>query len=152
RRARGLLFFARRADVAQPDAVVSGGSARRAADRAVARFARAGGAAFDGGIRAETFSVEFPRVQPAALARAYPDFYQESAHNILLDALTAQGAIGLLALVAFVGLGFYAVWKAPLVPGGFFGAALAASLVSHQFSVFTMPTALYFYLTVGILV
>src|SRR5262249_25438192 len=104
------------------------------------------------GFGPETFSVEFPRAQSAALARAYPDFYQESAHNILLDALTAQGAIALLALVAFVGLGFYAVWKAPLVLGCLSGAALAGSLASHQFSVFTMRTALYFYLTVGILV
>jgi O-antigen ligase len=107
------------------------------------------------GIGPETFSSEFPQVQSAALSRAYPGFYHESAHNILLDALIAQGAIGMLALVGFTGLGLYAAWtaqkSAPELAGAL-GACLVAGLVTHQFTVFTTPTALYFYLTVAMLV
>jgi O-antigen ligase len=103
----------------------------------------------------ETFSSEFPRVQSAALSRAYPDFYHESAHNILLDALTAQGIAGVLALLGIVALGFYAAWKVRKMEpalGAILGACLAAGLVTHQFAVFTTPTAVYFYLTVAMLV
>jgi len=107
------------------------------------------------GIGPETFSSEFPQVQSAALSRAYPGFYHESAHNILLDALIAQGAIGMLALVGFTGLGLYAAWtarKSAPETAGTLGACLVAGLVTHQFTVFTTPTALYFYLTVAMLV
>lgn len=107
------------------------------------------------GFGPETFSTEFPRVQSAALARQFPDFYQESAHNILLDALTAQGLPGLLALAAFIGLALRAAWRsreAHPVEAGFLGAALIAALVAQQFTVFILPTALYFYLTVAMLV
>ncbi len=103
----------------------------------------------------ETFSSEFPKAQSAALARAYPDFYYESAHNIFLDALTAQGVLGLAALAAFMGLGFHAAWlgrKNYPVMAGVLGAALMAGLVANQFAVFTAPTALYFYLVVAMLV
>jgi O-antigen ligase len=103
----------------------------------------------------ETFSSEFPHAQSVALSRAYPGFYHESAHNILLDALIAQGAIGMLALIGFTGLGLYAAWtarkSAPELAGAL-GACLIAGLVTHQFTVFTTPTALYFYLTVAMLV
>ena len=102
----------------------------------------------------ETFSSEFPHVQSAALSRAYPGFYHESAHNIFLDALTAQGIIGLLSLLAFIGLGFYAAWaarKSEPVLAAILGACLIAGIVTHQFTVFTTPTALYFYLTVAML-
>jgi O-antigen ligase len=107
------------------------------------------------GIGPETFSSEFPRVQSAALSRAYPGFYHESAHNILLDALTAQGVVGLLALLGFTGLGFYAaraIRKTEPALAGALGACLIAGVVTHQFTVFTTPTALYFYLTVAMLV
>jgi O-antigen ligase len=107
------------------------------------------------GIGPETFSSEFPHVQSAALSRAYPDFYHESAHNILLDALTAQGVVGLLALVGIAGLGFYAAHaakKTEPVLAGVLSACLIAGVVTHQFTVFTAPTALYFYLTVAMLV
>jgi O-antigen ligase len=107
------------------------------------------------GIGPETFSSAFPQVQSAELSRAYPGFYNESAHNILFDALTAQGLVGLLALLGITGLGFYAAWvgrRTDRVLAGVLGACLAAGLVTHQFTVFTAATALYFYLTIGMLV
>jgi O-antigen ligase len=107
------------------------------------------------GIGPETFSSDFPQVQSAALSRAYPDFYHESAHNILLDALTAQGVVGLLALLGLTGLGFYAAHgarKSEPALAGALNACLIGGVVTHQFTVFTTPTALYFYVTVAMLV
>ena len=101
----------------------------------------------------ETFSIHFPRHESVALARAYPDFYQESPHNIFLDAFASQGTLGLLVLLALTALGFYAVWRSPdRATAACLGAALAAIVVSQQFTAFVMPTALYFYLTVAMLV
>src|SRR6185295_13724608 len=95
----------------------------------------------------ETFSSEFPHVQSAALSRAYPDFYHESAHNILLDTLTAQGVIGLAALLAAIALGIHLAPKNAAL-----GACFLAGLAANQFVVFTAPTALYFCLTLAMLV
>jgi hypothetical protein len=104
----------------------------------------------------ETFSAEFPKVQSVELSRAYPDFYHESPHNILLDALTAQGVLGLIGLCRFhctripCGPGKARKTDPPLA--GILGACLAAGLAAHQFTVFTVPTALFFYLVVAMLV
>jgi O-antigen ligase len=93
----------------------------------------------------ETFARTFPEYQSPELGRAYPDFYHESPHNIFLDALGSQGAPGLLALLAMIGLA--AVWAR-----GALGAAFIAMLVSQQFTAFTVPTELYFYLCIVLLV
>jgi O-antigen ligase len=98
----------------------------------------------------ETYSSEFPRFQSVGLERAFPDFYHESPHNLFLDALAAQGVIGLAPLLALSGLALCAAWRGERWHA-FAGAALAAALVSHQFSVFTVPTALYFYATLAVL-
>ena len=103
------------------------------------------------GFGPETFSVEFPAFQSLDLARAFPDFYHESPHNVFLDSLTAQGATGLLALMALAIFGFYVSTKlgreqrAPLVAGW------AGLLVCHLFVVFIAPTAAYFYLWLAML-
>jgi hypothetical protein len=98
----------------------------------------------------ETFSALFPQFQSVELARAYPDFYYESPHNLFLDALTAQGVLGAAVLAAWIGLGFRAGWgRAGYQP--FLAAALTAAVVAHFFAVFILPTALYFYLLVAIL-
>jgi len=95
----------------------------------------------------ETFTAAFPHFESAALARAYPDFAHESPHNIFLDALVAQGITGFLLLAAWCTLGFAAAWK---VRGqhpdlaACLAAALAAGIVSQQFTVFTIPTAVIF--------
>lgn len=92
----------------------------------------------------ETFSLEFPRHQSLALARAYPDFYHESPHNIFLDALVSKGLLGLLPLMALAALGIF-VARGPM------GGAFIAILISQQFTSFTLPTELYFYLSLTML-
>jgi hypothetical protein len=101
------------------------------------------------GFGPETFATEFPRFKSAELARAYPDFYHESPHNIFLDALTTSGAAGLLLLLGLCGLAIRAAkWRArPEVAAG-----LVASLVCQQFVVFVVPTDLYFLLLIALLV
>jgi tetratricopeptide (TPR) repeat protein len=103
----------------------------------------------------ETFVTEFPRLQSIELARAYPDFYHESPHNVFIDAAVGQGIPGLLLMLAFVPLGAYAGYTildtkgaiaAPLL------AALAAVLVCQQFVVFVLATYVSFYLLIAILV
>jgi O-antigen ligase len=103
----------------------------------------------------DTFAAVFPQHQSADLARAYPDFYHESPHNIFLDALAEQGLPGLAALVALTALGLAAGWRAlrgerralagPLLAG------LAAALVAQQFIVFIIPTAFFFFLAIALL-
>jgi O-antigen ligase len=103
----------------------------------------------------EMFSSAFPRFQSLELARAYPNRYNESPHNILLDALTAQGIAGLLVLLGLVALPLGTLRRAASERGvlaGFGGAAFVAALTSNQFLAFTLPTALYFYVTAALLV
>jgi O-antigen ligase len=101
----------------------------------------------------ETFTAAFPHYESAALARAYPDFAHESPHNIFLDALVGQGIAGVLLLAAWCALGFAAAWK---IRGthpelaACLAAALAAGVVSQQFTVFTIPTAVIFFATIGL--
>lgn len=91
----------------------------------------------------ETFQAAFPRHESVELAKKYPDFAHESAHNVFLDALVAQGIPGLICLIALCVVGWRAAdpWVA---------AAFAAGLVAQQFTVFTIPTALLFYCTLAL--
>ena len=98
----------------------------------------------------DTFGAAFPQFQSVELARAYPDFYHESPHNVFLDLETEQGLFGLAAFVALVVFGLNAAWKAATPEAKFGGAAFVAMLVSLQFSAFTLATAFFFYLAVGI--
>jgi O-antigen ligase len=107
----------------------------------------------------ETFTTEFPRYESADLARAYPDFYHESPHNIFLDAFTTRGVLGFALLLGFCGV---AIWAALANARGSgtpravvkseLTAALVATLVCQEFVVFVVATALYFYLLVALLV
>jgi O-antigen ligase len=105
------------------------------------------------GFGPETFTATFPHFESKELARAYPDFAHESPHNIFLDALVSQGVPGLLLLVAWCALGFAAAWhirsQHPAVSAGL-AAALAAGIVSQQFTVFIIPTAVVFFATVAL--
>jgi O-antigen ligase len=105
------------------------------------------------GFGPETFSIWFPQYQSAQLARAHPTLYQESPHNIFLDMLVDQGLPSAAILVAVTALAFYAAGKArDAILAGTLAAALATLVVSQQFTAFTVPTALFFYLTIGLLV
>jgi hypothetical protein len=102
------------------------------------------------GFGPETFAVQYPRFQSLEVARAYPDFYQESPHNIFLDALVAQGLPGLLILVGFCGVAVVGIRKgSPESPA--IGAGFLAGLVAQQFLCFTVPTAVFFYAMVAVL-
>lgn len=102
------------------------------------------------GFGPETFGLEFPRFQSVALSQAYPDFYHESPHDIFLDALVSQGIPGLLLLAAFVALPCFAGRMQVGAP--YLLAALVAGIVSGFFVCFTLTGALYFYVTVALLI
>src|SRR5207302_213067 len=91
----------------------------------------------------EVFTAAFPAFESKALAEAYPDFSHESPHNIFLDVFVSQGIPGLLLLAALC-------YCALRYGDRRFLPALAAGLVAHQFSVFTAPTALLFYLVIAL--
>lgn len=95
----------------------------------------------------EVFIREFPRQESLELARAYPDFLHESPHNIFLDALVAQGIPGLLILAALCAWGM-----SHRFPGLYLTAAIVAIIVAQLFTVFIMPTAVFFYLALALAV
>lgn len=99
------------------------------------------------GFGPETFTAQFPPFESVDLARSYPDFYHESPHNMFLDALTSRGFPGALALFVLCGL---AVWAAR--KNAALAAALAGAVVCQQFVVLTIPTALYFYMLIAMLI
>jgi O-antigen ligase len=118
---------------------------------------RMAAARWPAGYGPETFVAAFARHQSADLSRAYPDFYHESPHNIFLDALVSQGVAGPLLLLSLAASGFAAAIMHP--PGarrnptaGALAAGLAAMTVSEQFTCFTMPTALAYYVAIAMLV
>ncbi len=104
------------------------------------------------GFGPETFTAQFPHFESAELARQRPDFEWESAHNMLLDVLAAQGVPGLIALAALCGAALWAGFREPreAMTAGL-TAALVAGIVSQQFSAMTIPTALMIYVTCALI-
>jgi O-antigen ligase len=99
----------------------------------------------------ETFTAAFPGFESPALASQRPDFEYESPHNIFVDALTAQGVIGLAILATLCIYGFRSAAKTRGRESAWLAAAFAAGIASQQFTVFVMPTGLLFYLTAAFL-
>jgi tetratricopeptide (TPR) repeat protein len=99
------------------------------------------------GFGPETFTAQFPPFESVELSQAYPDFYHESPHNMFLDALTSRGLPGALSLLALCALACWAARRNAVL-----AAALAGAIVCQQFMVLTIPTALYFYLLISILI
>ena len=97
----------------------------------------------------ELFYTTFPHFESKDLARAYPDFVHESPHNMFLDALVAQGIPGLAILCGLCALGCWAAWR---TQSWWLAAALAAGIVSQQFTVFTVPTAVIFFTAIALAV
>jgi O-antigen ligase len=95
----------------------------------------------------ETFIREFPHQESIELARAYPDFLHESPHNIFLDALVSQGALGLLILAALCAWGLLAARQTPWAR-----AALIAVIIAQLFTAFILPTSFFFLLTLALVV
>ncbi|MDE3164350.1 MAG: O-antigen ligase family protein, partial [Acidobacteriota bacterium] len=105
------------------------------------------------GFGPEVFLGTFPHYESRALASAYPDFAHESPHNILLDAFVAQGVPGLTAILGFCVLGIVMTRRVHAqdhAAAGALGAALAAGFTSQQFTAFTIPTALMFFVSLAI--
>jgi tetratricopeptide (TPR) repeat protein len=117
---------------------------------------RMAGARWVTGFGPETYIGSFARYQSADLGRTYPDFYHESPHNILLDTLVAQGVAGPALLLALAASGFAAAMasrrNARNGAAGALAAGLAAMTISAQFTCFTVPTALAYYVTIAMLV
>jgi putative inorganic carbon (HCO3(-)) transporter len=104
------------------------------------------------GVGPDNFAAEFPRFESPALARAYPDFYHESPHNLWLDTLTGEGGLALLAQLMAVGVALAAGLRAKTHgEGPFLLAGFAGVLVAHHFVVFTATNALFFYLGAALL-
>ena len=106
------------------------------------------------GFGPETFATEFRRFESVDLARAFPDFYHESPHNMFLDALTSHGALGGLVLLALCALGAWCAWRCARL-GNRLAAPLAAALtgllIAQQFVAFVLATLLYLYLLIALL-
>ena len=118
---------------------------------------RMAGARWLAGYGPETFIASFALHQSAELARAYPDFYHESPHNIYLDTLVAQGVAGPVLLLALAASGFAAAIVSrrsvsPNPAAGALAAGLAGMTISEQFTAFTLPTALAYYGVIAMLV
>jgi O-antigen ligase len=100
----------------------------------------------------DTFGATFPPYESLSLARNYPEFQLESAHNILLDAASGQGLPGVLFLVGAAILAWIWARRTPrehrdtaaLLLGG-----IVASLVFHQFFSFVLPNYLLFLVLLG---
>jgi hypothetical protein len=95
----------------------------------------------------EVFLAEFPQFESKALAETDPSLVYESPRNILLDAAIAQGFPGLLLFCGLCAVGFVAAWR---LKAGWLAAALAAGIVSLQFTAFTVPTAVLFLATIAL--
>ncbi len=104
------------------------------------------------GFGPETFTAQFAHFESAQLARQRPDFEWESAHNMFLDVLAAQGVPGLIALAVLCGAALWAGFRGPreAMTAGL-TAALVAGIVCQQFSAMTIPTALMLYVTCGLI-
>ncbi len=102
----------------------------------------------------ETFPVVFPRFQSETLARQFPDFAFESPHNILLGALTAQGAFGLTILLALLAWTVRTGWRVRAQQAKLTHVLLAmltASLTNHQFGCFSLPTAFLLFVNLAMI-
>ena len=103
----------------------------------------------------ETFAVAFPGFESRALYLRYPDFQQESPHNIFLDAAVSQGIPGVLQLLFAIALAAWCAWKtedADRDVANILFAGVVACLIFHQFFVFMLPTYCAFLLLISALV
>jgi O-antigen ligase len=107
------------------------------------------------GFGPETFPAAFPRFESEQLASLYPDFYHESPHNLLLDALTSGGIPALLLTLGWGGLGIYAAVaarRAGSVLAAPLSSALVATAVASLFSSAVLTPLLLTALAISVLI
>lgn len=93
------------------------------------------------GFGPEAFAAEFPKYQSVELARLLPDFYHESPHSTVLDALIGEGVPGLVILLGWAMVCGYVArlcLSRNAAPGVFLISGLAASAAASLFNVPTM--------------
>ena len=103
----------------------------------------------------ETFAQDFRELESLPLAAAYPDYFHESPHNLLVEIASAQGGLGLIALLLVCGSALAAGWKMA-AKRSFLAVglltSLAAMLVALQFMPLVVSNALCLYCLAGMLV
>ena len=96
------------------------------------------------GFGPEVFTAQFPHYESKQLAESYPDFAHESPHNMFLDALVAQGFPGMALLIVLCTVAVVRAGSKWLL------AAVVTGIVAQQFTCFTIPTAVLFYVAIAI--
>jgi O-antigen ligase len=107
------------------------------------------------GVGPEAFAGEFRKIQSLELSRAYPDHYHEDPHNIFIGVAVTRGLLGFGILVALIALGVicgFQLVRGRVAEGGALLASLVGMTVSMQFSPLTVPSWLYFYSSIALLV
>jgi O-antigen ligase len=100
----------------------------------------------------DTFAREFPAFESAALANEYPDTYNESPHNFLVDAAVGQGMPGLILVLGLLGAALSSgVRKRPGHSAEPVLAGVVALAVAHQFFVFEITTGLVYCFGIALL-
>ena len=99
----------------------------------------------------DTFTLLFPLFQSARLSAAYPNHYHESPHNIFLDASVEAGIAGLALLAATIGVALRWGLRGSRPECAALAAGLGATVLALQFTVFVLPTWLYFLLQTAML-
>jgi hypothetical protein len=100
----------------------------------------------------ETFGNQFRRRQSAELSRAYPDYFQESPHNFLLEGAIAQGCFFFVIVAGIVYLVMAGRAASNRGPAVWLRASMVATLVSLLFLPVTISGALMLYGILGLLV
>ncbi len=96
----------------------------------------------------ETFGEEYRRIESEKLSHAYPDFFNETPHNVLIDAACAQGLPGLLILAAVFWLGIVRPRRDMTATA--LQAAVLGIFAGSMFASFSIVEAMELWLLVGI--
>jgi O-antigen ligase len=100
----------------------------------------------------DTFAASFPRYQSRELAAAYPDSYNESPHNLLLDVWISQGILGIAPFVALLALAGACGWRRrDSAVSDSALAGLAAAVAAFQFFPLEIATAMSLYFLLALL-
>ncbi len=96
----------------------------------------------------ETFGEEFRRIESEKLSHTYPDFFNETPHNVLIDAACAQGLPGLVILSAVFWLGIFGPRRD--LTGTALEAAVLGIFAGSMFASFSIVEAMVLWVLVGV--